>query len=57
MNYWVFNADQLERALAVCENHPELGVDPEQVRRFFGSNVVWESNMTQWAPDPEDCDG
>jgi len=51
MNVWVFNGEQLERLLVQYEKH-ESAEAAEAVRRFFGSSLVRESKITQWAPDP-----
>lgn len=51
MNYWVFNEEQLEKALAMVEDDPNLSVDDvEAARAFLYSQVALELKMLKPAP-------
>ena len=51
MNYWVFNEEQLEKALTLCAEHPDLSVDDvEATRAFLYSQVAQELKMLKPAP-------
>ena len=51
MNYWVFNEEQLEKALALVEDDPNLSVDDvEAARAFLYSQVAQELKMLKPAP-------
>lgn len=51
MNYWVFNEEQLEKALALIKDDPNLSVDDvEAARAFLYSQVAQELKMLKPAP-------
>ncbi len=51
MNYWVFNEEQLEKALAMLKDDPNLSEDDlEAVRAFLYSQAAQELKMLKPAP-------
>ena len=51
MNYWVFNEAQLEKALAMLKDDPNLSEDDlEAVRAFLYSQAAQELKMLKPAP-------
>ena len=50
MKYWVFNEEQLERALVEIED--EHMVDLDSIRNFLNSDVVRLNKMILDSPEP-----
>ena len=52
MNYWVFNEEQLQRAMAAAADHPDLNeVDVISVKAFLFSTVCRELKMLRGSTD------